>query len=277
MVEIEQTASAIVLPTEVAPPLRIIPENLIIFGLPKCGKTTELAKLPNHLLIDVERGSKYVACNRLMPPEGLGPVAMFKWVKQVAKMIRDANRPYDYVVVETISFLDELSEWVGTRNYMNSVQGKKFNRYPDLGDDRKPHPKAGQLIPFGDPDYESVHDMGKGYGYRWSRAAMTEILNELKGLGKIATIMTCHTAEKQIVSKLTNTEVAATDLSLTGQVRQIFSRDVDAIGYVYNKTGQLHISFKGNEERIGGMRGASHLQGYDGPLDWGMIFNPPAQ
>jgi hypothetical protein len=63
MVEREQTASAIVLPTEVAPPLRIIPENLIIFGLPKCGKTTELAKLPNHLLIDVERGSKYVACN----------------------------------------------------------------------------------------------------------------------------------------------------------------------------------------------------------------------
>lgn len=260
------------LPTQIAPPTRIIPENVIFFGLPKCGKTTEIAKLPNCLIIDPERGSNYVPCMRMQPREGMGPVATFKWVKEVAAAIRAAGKPYDFVAVETISFLDELSEWVGTWNYMNSVQGKTFNRYPALGEDRKPHPKAGQLIPFGSLDYESVHDMGKGYGYRWSRQAMTEILHELKGLGRIATILTCHTAEKQIISKLTNTEVNAIDLSLTGKVRHIFSRDVDAIGYVYNKEGRLYVSFKGNEDKVGGMRGASHLQGYDGPVDWNMIF-----
>jgi hypothetical protein len=269
----EALRASIVLPTDVLPPLREVPENLILFGLPKCGKTTILAELPNSLFIDAEKGSGFVACRRVQPPENLGPVAIFNWVRQVAAEIKKAGHPYDFVIVETISYLDELSEWVGTYNYMHSKQGASFNRYPDKLEDRKtPHPKAGEMLPRNHPDYESVHDMGKGYGYRYSRAAMTQLYDELKGLGRICTIFTCHTAEKQIVSKITNTEVTTTDLSLTGKVKNIYSRDVDAIAYVYNKGGQMYISFKGNEEKVGGMRGATHLRGYEGPLDWAQIF-----
>lgn len=261
------------LPTGIQPPLAEHPESFIIYGLPKCGKTTEIVKLPNHLVIDAERGSRHIACNRAMPPEGLGPVAMFRWLDTVHDKIMAAERPYDYVIVETVSFLDELSEWVGTWNYMNSIQGKEFNKYPQFDENRRPHPLAGQRIKFGDPDYQSVHDMGKGYGYRWSRQVMTDFFRKFKNLGRKCTIFTCHTVEKQVVSKITNTEVNGLDLSLTGKVKLLFSRDVDCIGYVYNRDGELHISFKGDEKQVGGMRGATHLRGYQGVLDWNFIFN----
>ena len=36
------------------------PKNLIIFGLPKVGKTTVLSMLPKALIIDLEDGTDYV-------------------------------------------------------------------------------------------------------------------------------------------------------------------------------------------------------------------------
>ena len=36
------------------------PKNLIMFGLPKVGKTTVLAELPNCLTIDLEDGTRYI-------------------------------------------------------------------------------------------------------------------------------------------------------------------------------------------------------------------------
>lgn len=254
----------IVLPTDVLPPTREVPSTMILFGLPKCGKTTELSKLPNLLNIDVEEGSNLISMRRIQPPKGLGPVGKFQWLKRVAKKIKDEGNPYDFVAIETISYLDELSEWVGTWNYMNSIAGKSFNRVDGQ--------KGGIMLESDHPDYQSVHSLPEGYGYRHSREAMTDIFDTIKDLGKVCTIMTCHVVDKYVISKQTNTEVRAMDLSLTGKVKNIYSRDVDAIGYVYNKGGKMQISFKGSEERLGGMRGANHIQGYEGPLDWNLIF-----
>jgi len=73
------------------------------------------------------------------------------------------------------------------------------------------------------------------------------------------------------VSKLGNTEVKAMDISLTGKIRDIICRRTDGIGYVYNSDGVINVSFKGNEDKIGGIRG-EHMRGYDGPLDWSILF-----
>lgn len=261
---IVETTELLELPTEPQEPLKDVPSSMIMFGLPKCGKTTILSKLPGLLDIDVERGSDFVKIMRLQPPKDAKPVAIFNWIKKVSQSIKEAGRPYDFVAIETASFLDELSEWVGTWRYMNSIQGKSFNRV-----DGK---KDGVMLKPTDPDYESVHTLPDGNGYRYSRAVMTELFDMTKDLGKICTIYVCHVTDKYIVSKLTNTEVRAIDLSLTGKVKHIYSRDVDAIGYVWNKDGKINISFKGNEEKLGGMRGNNHIQGYEGPLDWDLIF-----
>ena len=267
--EIKELRKKIELPMVPSEPTKVVPSSLILFGLPKCGKTTICSQLPNSLIIDIERGSDFVKAMKLQPPKGVGPVAIFKWLKEVAKEIKEAGNPYDFVIIDTASYLDELSEWVGTYNYMNSVQGQSFNRVKDSFGKAI---KGGKMLSPDDPDYDSVHNIGEGYGYRYSRSAMTELLDSLKDLGKICTIFVCHVKDKFVVSKQTNTEVRTMDLSLTGKVKEIYSRDVDAIGYIWNKGGEVNISFRGNEDKIGGMRGNNHIQGYEGPLDWNKIF-----
>lgn len=262
--------TSIVLPTAISKADRVNAQNMVLFGLAKTGKTTALGQLPNCLLIDVEDGSGFIDAVKMKIPEGLGPVARFQWLKDVAKQIRVAGKPYDYVAIDTFSMIDEWSEWVGTYRYMQSGQGKSFNRYND-----KDHPnekaKWGSMLPPDHPDYESVHTLPQGYGYRWSRQEVLDMYETLAGLGRICTIFVCHVADKSIVSKLSNQEVVTRDLALTGKVKDILTRKVDAIGYLYNTDGEAHISFEGNEEKIGGNR-AKHLAGFNGPLDWSKVF-----
>ena len=51
---------SIVLPTAKVPAETQDPKNLILFGLPKVGKTTILSTLENNLILDFENGSTYV-------------------------------------------------------------------------------------------------------------------------------------------------------------------------------------------------------------------------
>lgn len=222
-------------------------------------------------IIDTERGTAFIDGMVMSPPEGAGPVAIRTWLKEVAKSIRDAGRPYDYVSVDTLSQLDSWSEWWGTFDYMYSIAGKKFNKKTDAdgniiyGPDKKPI-----LLKPSDPEYESVLSLPNGYGYQHTRNAFLEIFELLKGLGKVCTIFVCHVADKMIAEK-GGEQVMIKDLALTGKLQAIVPRVVDAIANVWNEEGQMMISFKGNEEKMGGVRG-KHLPGYSGPLDWNRVF-----
>ena len=255
-----ENGKGIVLPTEITKATKINPSTMILFGLQKCGKTTELSKLEGLLEIDTEEGSEFVNMMKVVPPKNAGPVTKMNWLKEVAQSIKDAGRPYDYVAIDTFTQVDEWAEFSATFKYMNSVMGQKFNR-----------DKNGQMMKPDNPDYETVHNIPNGYGYRFSRQEMIDIYELTRDLGKICTIYVCHVSDKSVVSKISNQEVITRDISLTGKVKDIIGRRVDAIGYVYNQDGTTMISFKGNEEKIGGIR-AKHIIGYDGPLDWSRIF-----
>lgn len=261
----------IVLPTESRPRIADVPRHMIIYGKPKCGKTTAVMQLPNVLLIDIEDGSAFVSGKIMTPPKGLGPASRYKWLKEVAKTIKEADKPYDFVVIDTLSQLDSESEWTGTRSYMASVSGKKFNRHLDKNENLIL--KDGKPIEYKptEPEYESVHSLAHGYGYRWSREAMMNIIDILKDCGKICTIFICHVTDKMIGEK-NGEQVMVKDLALTGKLQSWVPRHLDCIANVWNEEGKFMISFDGNEDRIGGMRGTSHLQGYKGPLDWSQVF-----
>ncbi len=258
------------LPEEKVEAASINPQTMVIFGLPKSGKTTAISTLEDCLDIDVERGSDFLKMLKIKVPQDLNPLEKGKWLLEVAAAIKAKGRPYKYVAIDTFSEVDEWCEWIGTERYMASTQGKTFNRY-----NRVDHPTKqaewGKVIPFGSDDYESVHTLGQGYGYRWSRGEAVNFYNELSTLGSVCTIFICHVADKSVVSKVTNNDVVTRDIALTGKVRDILARKVDAIGYLYFDEGKTMISFKGNEEKVGGIR-AGHIRGYEGVLDWKKIF-----
>jgi len=252
----------IILPKEATKAERVNPSSLILYGAPKVGKTTAVSQLKNCLIIDVEKGTGFVDAVKIAPPEELGPVGIFNWLRKLADKIKADGKPYDYVVVDTLSQLDDFAEFVGTWLYMNSSQGKSFNRV----DGKSTNP----MLKPTDAEYESVHSLPQGFGYRWSRSAIMDMFDALNGLGKVCTIFICHLGEKYLDSK-NNQEVVAKDLSLTGKVKSIVARKVDAIGYVYNEDNNIMVSFTGNDEKLGGNR-AKHIAGYEGPLDWSKIF-----
>lgn len=240
-------------------------ESCILYGLPKCGKTTLLSKLPNCLIIDTENGTNKIAALVKKAPDDKGPVGKMKWLEDFADFLIAKGKPYDYVAIDTLSETDEWSEWSGTWRYMHSIQGKNFNR-DDNDSMLKPDNK----------DYQSVHDIPQGYGYKWSRKDMERLIDKYKKVARKCVFFVCHVEEKFMgggdnrIGKLKE-EVAPKQLALTGKVKDILPRKVDAIGYVYNEEGVIKINFTGSEERVGGNR-CPHLQGYNDVADWSKIF-----
>lgn len=241
--------------------------SCILFGKEKCGKTTALSLLENCLIIDTEKGSHKVSALSIDVPEDLGPVGKMNWLRRLADKL-SKEKPYDYIAIDTFSEIDQWAEWSGTFKYMNSPQGKSFNRVKD----KFGNPiKGGDFLDPLDPDYLSVHTLPEGYGYRWSREEVMDIFHRFQNAARKCVIYVCHIEDKYISIKETTDQVAPKQLALTGKIRDILPRKVDAIGYVYNEKGTIKVNFTGGEEKLGGTR-ARHLQGYNGPLDWTKIF-----
>jgi hypothetical protein len=244
------------------------PKDMIIFGKEKCGKTTILSELPNCLIIDTENGSAMVEAMAVQVPKGVGPVTKMNWLKQVANQLKTEPHPYEYIAIDTLTEVDEWSEWSGTYRYMNTPQGASFNRVKDA----KGNPiKYGEMLDPTSDEYESVHTIGEGFGYRWSRNEMMDIYNMFTDIPGIkCTIFVCHIEDKYLGNKDADA-VREEQLALTGKIRKMLPRKVDVIGYVYNDKGTIKVSFTTNEEKVGGTR-AKHLRGYNDVFDWKKVF-----
>jgi hypothetical protein len=255
------------LPTQMS-----IPEDdmksCIIYGLPKCGKTTALSLLSNCLIIDTENGSDKISGFIKKVPEDKGPVGKMIWLDKFADELIKAGKPYDYVALDTFSEINDWAEWSGTYRYCNSVQGKSYNR--ELDATGKPI-KGGPMLKPTDDNYESVHNLADGYGYRWSREDTLRMFAKYLRVAKKCIFYVCHVEDKYIGQKENTDVIIPKQLALTGKLRNILPRKVDAIGYVYNEDGEIKINFTGNEERVGGNR-CKHIIGYNGKLDWDIIF-----
>lgn len=261
------------LPTEDNDIVLTNPATMGLFGKPKSGKTSAVLDLEDCLVIECEpRGADFKKGRSLKIPKELNPLESVAWLRAVIAKIKADGRPYKYVAVDTLTIVDTWTAWSGTERYMKSTQGKAWNRWNKID-----HPDQkelwGKRFPFGHELYESINDQDGGYGYKWSRAEMMDLYNEMSTLGSICTIFIMHVVENKTTKNLTNNmEITERGIALTGLLKEIIARDLDAIGYIYHQDGKTMINFQNNEEKVGGMRGSSHLRGYNGPLDWKRIF-----
>jgi hypothetical protein len=241
---------ALTLPSETRKPKENSPNIMLIYGMPKGGKTTICSYLKNHLILELESGGADYVEGRVLE---LNKPSEFN--EALGILEQSTEKVCDYLVVDTTTKMDEWAEIVGTYNYMSKPQGKKFNR-----EGEQPN---GIKILHNDPRFETVHELGQGFGYQHSRQVMVDwydrLLNliTLKKVRKI--ILIAHIKDKLVESK-TGDAVDAIDINLTGKVKSIYASRVDAIAFFNRKGTQGYLNFDNEFKVLSGGR-CPHLDG----------------
>lgn len=206
------------------------PKMLIIYGPPKVGKSTMLAKLPDSLLIDIDEkgtGSDYIdACK-----------VKCKSIPEYNALIKELKKNQDKYKFLSLDTLDTLQEWAeleATDYYKKLPIGKDFQGRSCL---ELPH--------------------GAGYGYL--RNHLTKLMGDLRYATKAKVIFCAHVSDSRITEN--GKEVAVKDLDLIGKCKTIAASAADAIGHVTrDRQGRLTISFKTSDVVACGSR-ISYLAG----------------
>jgi hypothetical protein len=262
------------LPTMLLPPTEVNPKILILAGREGVGKTSALALLGNQnqselcIIADTEKGSEknwglrvqlldISSYNARETPEQAEarkskPVPEYyldEFLREVHKMNQQVKKDsggqqlyaYKYGVFDTLSKLDEWSEVSATLNYMQTNQGKNFNR--DVLRDGTP-----VTLKPSDPGFETVHMMKEGYGYRYSRKEMMKWCLEVIPMLFEYVVFAAHIEVNRATEKDGMQEVKTRFIDLTGQLKKIFARRADSVGFLFREDNKLMITFESSDE-----------------------------
>lgn len=204
------------------------PKNLIIFGLPKVGKTTSISQLPNTLIVDLEEGSTYVS----------GYVIKAKTHEDlfnIAKALKTEQHNFKFVVLDTVTALEDIALPLANQLYRNTPMGIDW-----------------------DPN-ESVLKIPRGAGYAYLREAMQKIIGWFEKVCDNV-ILVGHVKDSVITQQGTDLNVKALDLS--GKTASVLSAKSDAICYVFRdpENGKLMANFGDLHDVLCGSR-LSRLSG----------------
>ena len=229
----------VILPRQKIGPSHQNPKNLIIFSKPKVGKTELAAGLDNALLLDLESGSDYISAMKVK-------ASSIKEIKAIGLSIREEiekteKYPYTYVIVDTITALEDLCIDYAELLYSQSPEGKSWFTSTEGGKAR----------------YGNILNMPNGAGYKWHRDAYMKAIDYIQTWAPNI-IQLGHV--KDIKLDKAGSEFSAADLDLTGKLKRIACSRSDSIGYLYRKGHQNVISFITSEDVLCGARPA-HLSG----------------
>ena len=220
----------IVLPKEKVKAKVENPRFLIIFGKPKAGKTTLASRLDNNLIVDLEGGSEFLEALAVQARsvKDLGDIAtaIREEIKQTGK------RPYKYITLDNASRLEEICLSYAAQLYRATPMGKNYS-----GND--------------------VRTLPNGSGYMYLQQAVRKVIDMFRDLCDNF-ILIGHTRDKLINKE--GEELSEMSLDLVGKLANIICGEADAVGYVYRKRNETHISFEGGDNSVREAR-APHLRG----------------
>jgi hypothetical protein len=251
-------------PGEIISKKEINPKFLLLYGSPKVGKTQIISFLPKdgYLLIEIDpHGAAYFEGTYV-------EVNSLDELQEVINAVNENDKPYKYIIIDTITKFAEWMEVYATQMYKASNLGRNYQ-----GD--------------------NVLELPKGAGYLWLRRAFQIWLDDIKKLAD-RIIFLGHVKDAALTSKGTDAmgnsvviekqgieEVSTLDLDLTGKLKQITCAEMDAIGYLYRKTvpseergktkSQLRVNFNSGSSVLGGAR-PEHLRGQDFEFNWEKIY-----
>ena len=220
----------IVLPTRIIPASTKSPRNLIIFSKAKTGKTSLCALLPNSLLLDFENGSDFVDAVKMK-------VNTVADLKVIGSAIIDAKYPYQYIIVDTITALEEKCIVLAEELYSKTSMGKSWYT-------------KGKL------EYGSILNMPMGAGYPYLRQAFEKVIAYLQTLAP-RIVLLGHVKDAMLDKN--GIDFSSLELDLTGKIKRITVSNSDGIGYMYRKGNKNILSFKTTDEVGCGAR-STHLR-----------------
>lgn len=216
---------------DVQSPTVFEPRFLILYSLPKIGKSSNLLQLPKSLHIDLESGGGFykgnsLDVNKIAKEEKRHPIAI---IKEIAAKIKEANDKngssvYDFITLDSATILEEHAALLATKNYMSTPIGKSF---------------TGKNV---------VTDLPQGAGYQHLRDAFEELYTPFISLAGKCFILVVHTKDN-IINK-DGKDIISAELNLTGKSKMITASKADAIGLLYRSKKEKNtniISFIGGD------------------------------
>lgn len=220
----------IVLPTEKISPVRTNPKFLIVFGKPKCGKTTITANLEKNLIIEMEPtgadflNAMYVNVNSI--------TELYEVYQAIRDKNTEANKPiYDYITLDYATKLQDMVMPLALQLYQKTPMGKTY---------------TGDILA-----------LPNGAGHQYVRTAFMKVINMFKSLAPTL-ILICQTKDNQITKQ--GTEVTELSIDLMGQLARLVAADADAVAYCYRDKNKTYLNFNGGTDYLVEAR-PPHLRG----------------
>ena len=268
------------LPTGIIEPKYVDPRYLFIYATHKMGKTDCSLALtrqymnkdgsPLACLLPLECGQEeYAGVYMNDPPITLNMTVWekFKILRQWLDEIIAAKQPFKYLITDSVTVLDEWCEWWGTKMYMESNQGKNFNKWEanDVRDKKCKESDIGKLKPF--TKWETVIEGLGQNGYRWTREAYYYWLEEIMKAAPYH-IFLGHVREKY--EDKGGSTISTSEIDLTGKVRSRTAKLVSTIGLIYGKENERWVSFQPMDNNFNGGAGSrcAHLRDKHIRLSW---------
>lgn len=177
----------------------------------------------------MENGTTYVDALKVK-------INSLKDLNEVCKAIKEANYPYKYITIDTITAVEEMAKPLALNLYQKSPIYS--DKYADVTD---------------------VTNLPSGQGYSWLRSAVEMIIDKIAACAP--NIIICGHVKDAALSEGATMNVKTLDL--TGKISRILSAKSDAIGFVHrDENSNLCIQFGADGEILTGAR-PRHLANKD--------------
>ena len=213
------------------------PKRSILFSKPKVGKTAIVSKLPKCLILDFEEGTLAVESMAVQ-------IKSFADLYDVLDAVKEANYPYSFGAIDTVSALEELCNFEAEVRYSQTVEGKDWFK-KDPTDPNKYHKASGKY------QYGNIINLPWGKGYQLVADIFNEVIVKVeKHFPKI--ILLAHSS----ITTLTKdgAETTTLDIQLSKKSKFMATFKADAIGYVYRNGKQNLINFTAGDDVSAGGR-----------------------